>query len=98
MRRQQRTEIGDSPDKGVDLDSLNVVEGLDRLPDLPLVALDVNNEDEGVVLLNLLHRSLGVQGVGDDPVGIHAGSMGNRLSRVAGVARELQGLGKVEGG
>ena len=38
--------------------------------------LDVADEDEGVVILNLLHGRLGGQGVLDDAVGIHAGPLG----------------------
>ena len=35
-----------------------------------LIGLDVADEDEGVVVLNLLHGGLGGQGVLDDVVGI----------------------------
>ena len=50
-----------SPDEGVDLGSLNIVQLLNSLLDLTLVRLDVDNEDKGVVLLNLLHGRLRVQ-------------------------------------
>lgn len=43
------------PDEGVDLDGVDLVDLLDGVLDLPLVGLDVNDEDEGVVLLNLLN-------------------------------------------
>jgi hypothetical protein len=39
------------------------------------------------VFLNLLHGSLGVQGLTDDAVLIHAGSMGNRLACIFGSTR-----------
>ena len=63
MRNQRVSlHIGeDSPDEGVDLRSLDVVELLHCVLDLTLVRPDVSDEDEGVVLLNLLHRRLRVQ-------------------------------------
>jgi hypothetical protein len=86
------------PDEGVDLDGVNVVQLLKSLLDLALVGLDIDDEDEGVVLLDLLHGALGVEGVQDDVVGIHAGVTGDRDTGVLGGPRELQGLGAVEGG
>jgi hypothetical protein len=65
---------------------------------LSLVGLDIDNEDEGVVLLNLLHRTLGVKGVDDDLVLIETRLVRDGLARVLGGARELEGLGAVEGG
>lgn len=88
---------GHIPDKGVDLDGVNIVELLKSLLDLALVGLDVDNEDEGVVLLNLLHRALGVERVDDDLVLIQAGLVRNALAGVLGRAREDQGLRAVEG-
>lgn len=90
-------EFRNAPDQGVDLDGIDIVELLDRILDLPLVRLDVDNEDEGVVLLNLLHRGLGVERVDDDLVLIKAGSMGNALARVTRGAGKLEGLRAVEG-
>lgn len=86
------------PDEGVDLDGVNVVQLLQSLLDLALVGLDIDDEDKGVVLLDLLHGALGVEGVQDDVVGIHAGVTGDRDTGVLGGPRELQGLGAVEGG
>lgn len=86
------------PDKSVDLDGVNVVQLLQSLLDLALVGLDVDDEDEGVVLLNLLHGALGVQRVEDDLGGIELGSTGNRDTGVLGRPRELEGLWAVEGG
>jgi hypothetical protein len=40
-------------DEGVDLDAVDVVLLLEGSSDLALVGLDIDNEDEGVVLLNL---------------------------------------------
>jgi len=85
-------------DQGVDLDAVNVVLLLEGGGDLALVGLDVDNEDEGVVLLNLLHRRLGVERVDEDGRRIHARSVGTRLAGVLGRARQLKGLGTVEAG
>lgn len=90
--------IGENqPDQGVDLDTVNVVELLDRVLDLPLVCLDVDNEDKGVVLLNLLHGGLGVQGVDNDLVLVEPGNVGNALAGVLWVAGQREGLWAVEG-
>lgn len=89
---------GRLPDEGVDLDGVNVVELLEGKLDLGLVGLDIDDEDQGVLLLNLLQGTLGIERVDDDLVLVEAGSMGDRLARVLGGARELEGLGEVEGG
>ena len=98
--RTHRVQVsnGRLPDKGVDLDGVNVIELLEGNLDLGLVGLDINDEDQGVLLLNLLQGALGVERVDDDFVLVEAGSMGDRLARVLGGARELEGLGEVEGG
>lgn len=86
------------PDQGIDLDGVNVVELLESLLDLPLVRLDIHNEDEGVVLLDLLHRTLGVERVDDDLAGIEARLAWDRSARVFRRTREREGLRLVEGG
>lgn len=86
------------PDEGVNLDGLDVVELLEGLLDLALVGLDVDDEDEGVVFLDLLHGALGVKGVEDDLVRVEAGAMRDRLAGVLGRPGELKGLGAVESG
>ena len=86
------------PDEGVDLDGVNVIELLEGKLDLGLVGLDIDDEDQGVLLLNLLQGTLGIERVDDDLVLIEAGSVGDRLARVLGGARELEGVGEVEGG
>jgi len=83
--------------ESVDLDGVNVIQLLQCLLDLSLVGPDIDNEDQGVVLLNLLHGALGVQGVDDDLVLIEAWLMGNGLAGVLRGTRELKGLGTVEG-
>ena len=59
------------PDEGVDLGDVDIIQLLDGGLDLVLVGLDVADEDEGVVVLDLLHRRLGRQGVLDDVVSVH---------------------------
>ena len=48
----------DPPDKSVDLQCLDVVQGLDGLLDLTLVGLTVDEEDKCVLFFNLLHCSV----------------------------------------
>lgn len=85
------------PDEGVDLVGLDVVELLDGVADLALVRLDVNDEDEGVVVLDLLHRRLSVERVDDRAVGVHPGGVDNRLAGVLGLTGKRKGLGAVVG-
>ena len=92
--RQMRLSV---PDEGVDLDGVNIVKLLESSLNLPLVGLGVDDEDKGVVLLNLLHGALGVERVKNDLVLVEARLMGNTLAGVLGRARELEGLGTVEG-
>lgn len=86
------------PDQGVDLDGVDVIELLKSLLDLGLVGLDIDDEDEGVLLLDLLQGTLGVERVDDDLVLIETGLVRNRLARVLGSPRQLKSLGAVEGG
>lgn len=86
------------PDQGVDLDGVNVVELLQGSLDLGLVRLDVDDEDQGVVLLNLLHGALSVERVDDDLVLVQTGLVVNGLARVLGVAGQSEGLGAAERG
>lgn len=86
------------PDQGVDLDGVDVIELLEGSLDLGLVGLDVDNEDEGVVLLDLLHGTLSVERVDDDLVLIKAGLVLNGLAEVLGVPGKSEGLRAAEGG
>ena len=61
-----------------------------------LVGLDVADEDEGVVVLNLLHGGLGGEGVLDDVVRIHPVPAWGRLARVLRSPGWTEGLGTVE--
>lgn len=86
------------PDEGVDLDGVDVVKLLQGLLDLSLVGLDVDDEDKGVVLLDLLHGALGVQWVDDDLVLIETGLGNDGSTWVLWCTGELEGLRSVEGG
>ena len=57
--------------EGVDLCNINVVKFLNRCLDLIFVGHCVNDEDESVIVLDLLHRRFGRQWVFDDIYGIH---------------------------
>jgi hypothetical protein len=85
--------LANAPDEGVDLEGLDVVELADGLLDLALVGLGVDDEDEGVVLLDLLHGRLGVQGVNDGAESVHAGERVDGLALVLGSTRKGEGLG-----
>ena len=85
------------PNQGIDLHAVHVVELLQRLLDLPLVGLDITDENECVVLLDLLHRTLGVQRVNYDLVVVEPGFMRNGFTGILGRTRELEGLWAVEG-
>jgi len=65
---------------------------------LSLVRLDIDDKDEGVVLLDLLHSALGVERVDDDLVLIETGLVLDRLSQVFWLAGKLEGLRSVECG
>lgn len=94
----QKKRQHDIPDEGVELEDVNVVELLEGLLDLSLVGLDVDDEDESVVLLHLLHGALSVEGVNDNAVLVKARLVRDRPARVLGGARDDEGLRAVEGG
>jgi len=87
-----------APDQSIDFNTLHVVQLLDCVLDLPLVCLDVDDENQGVVFLNLLHGGLGVERVDDDLVLVQSWGMGNRLAGVLWRTREGLGVWSVEGG
>lgn len=49
-------QSGRAPDQRIDLGGLDLIHAADSFGDLPLVRARVDDEDEGVVVLNLLHR------------------------------------------
>jgi hypothetical protein len=86
------------PNEGVDLDAVNIVELLDSILDLSLVGLDVDNENQGVVLLNLLHGALGVKWVDDALELVEAVWVWDGLAWVLWLTGKLEGLWAVERG
>ena len=62
-----------------------------------LVGTDIADEYQSIVLLDLLHGTLGVEWVKDDLKFIEAGLTWDGLARVLWLARELKGLGLMEG-
>lgn len=85
------------PDEGVHLGHLDVVQLLHGVANVMLVGAEVSNENEGVVVLNLLHGSLSGQGVLDDGELVKLGPVGHGLPGVLGLTGEFEGLGAVEG-
>ena len=59
------------PDKGVHVSAVNLVHFLHRAFDLTLVGLQVNNENEGVVVLDFLHGRLGGERKFDHAVAVN---------------------------
>ena len=88
---------GSVPDEGVDLDSIDIIKLLQSLFNLSLVGLDIDDKDQSIVLLNLLHGALSVERVDDDLVLIETGNVGDGLAGIFGRAGELEGLGAMEG-
>lgn len=86
-----------SPDQGVDLRRLDIIQLLDGILDLPLVGLEVNNEHQGVVVLDLLHGRLGVERVLDRAELVHPREVGDGLAGVFRVTGETECRGSVEG-
>ena len=83
------------PDQGVDFDDLDFVQLLDSRLDLVLVALDIDDEDQGVVVFNLLHSTLSGVGGLDDIVSVQVGPLGSRLPGVLGRTGRPEGAGTV---
>ena len=84
--------------EGVDLGDLEVVEVLAGLLDQWFVGSSVDDEHEGVVVLNGLDGALGGQGVLDDGVLVPGLLLLNTLALVLGLSGQLQSLGSSEGG
>ena len=85
-----------SPDEGVDLLGIDVVHLLDGLLDLHLASPLVDDEDEGVVLLDLLHGGLGGEWVLKDRIPVEPVWGGTVLAWVLALTRLGEGLWKVE--
>jgi len=61
-----------------------------------LVSLNVDDEDEGVVVFNLLHCRLGGEWVDNDGILVKLASLGYTLAWVLWCTGKTLGLGKVE--
>ena len=94
---EPRYKFRNSPNHRIHPHAIYIVELLQCILNLPLIALDVADEDQRVVFLNLLHRRLRIERVDDDFVIVESGFMRDRFARVLGRAGQLQGLGSVEG-
>ena len=84
------------PDQGVDLLGVDVVHLLDGLLDLHLASPLVDDEDEGVVLLDLLHGGLGGEWVLKDRIPVEPVWAGAVLAWVLALTRLGESLWKVE--
>merc|ERR1711911_563456 len=69
---------------------------LHSLLDLGLVGLEVDDEDEGVVIFNLLHGGLSRQRIANDGISVHAISVGRALLGELWSPFESQGLRTTE--
>lgn len=84
-------------DESVDLESISIVHTLDGVLDVVLGGTGVHEEHQGVVLLNALHRRLGVQGSLDHGELVQTRTGGNRLAGVLGGTGKTKGLGPIKG-
>jgi hypothetical protein len=92
----KRSQHLHTPDEGADGGSLNVVQRLNGSANLALVAANINNEGESVVVLHLLEGGLGHKGVLDDSVLVQLVAGGEGRTQVLGVAGLDQSLGATE--
>lgn len=63
---------------------------------MSLVGLNVDDENQGIVLLDLFHRTLGIERVNDDLVLVETGLRRNRLAGVFWGSGELKSLRLME--
>lgn len=90
--------VEDVRDGSADRDSLDIVQLLHGVQNLPLSSIDVNNENQCVVILNLFHGRLGCQGVLDNSELVQSSTTGDRPARVLGVLGGSEGLWSSEDG
>lgn len=60
------SSLSNLPNQCIYLHAVHIVQLLQRLFDLPLVRLYIADENQGIILLNFLHRTLGVERIYDD--------------------------------
>jgi hypothetical protein len=84
------------PDECVDSDGGDVVQLLDGLLDLPLVGGDIDNKDQSVVVLDLLHGGLSGEGEPDHIELLRAHGSRTSLHNHFRASGELKRLGLVE--
>ncbi len=82
-------------DESVHLITFNLVQILHRLLDLAFVGLDVNNENEGVAVLDKLHRGFCGERIFNDTMTQLVLAL-NTFSSIFGLALKSQGLRSVE--
>ena len=58
MAKKEKCHV---PNQSVNFGRLDVIQLLHRILNLPLIRLEVGDKNEGIVLLDLLHRGLGIQ-------------------------------------
>lgn len=85
------------PDQSVDFLGLDVVHLLNGILDLLLVRADVNNENQGVVVLDLLHCRLGSQWILENLIVVQLMSWWRTDAGILGVPLLLQCLRAMEG-
>mmetsp|Transcript_8131 Transcript_8131/g.24430 ORF Transcript_8131/g.24430 Transcript_8131/m.24430 type:complete len:229 (+) Transcript_8131:349-1035(+) len=86
------------PDQRVDLGGLDLIHAAHSLSDLLLVGTSINNEDESVVVLDLLHSRFGGKGVLKNLVLIELVDARNRPARVLRLPEQTERLRAVECG
>ena len=83
-------------DEGVYSVGFNSIKFLDGIFDLTLVALNINNENKGVRVLDQLHGRFGGQRILDDRVLVQDVLLGGRLCSILGCLGKVNGLSTVE--
>ena len=83
-------------DKSVYSVSFNSIKLLDGILDLTLVALNVNNENKGIGVLDQLHGRFGGQRILDDRVLVQDVLLGGRLCSILGCLGKVNSLSTVE--
>jgi hypothetical protein len=83
-------------DEGSDLGGGDLVHLLDGVDDLVLVGQNVDDEDQGVVVLDSLHGGLSGEWMSEDTVLIQLSSAGSRSARILRLAGQTESLWTLE--